>query len=325
MRGLYFDSRGLRYRTDLTEPPIKSGFVRIAVEQAAICSTDLSLIDGMYGFEGIPGHEFVGVVEAVSDVGVSEEWLGKRVVGEINISCGTCDLCLRGLRKHCRNRLVAGIRNHGGAFAEYISLPVSNLHLVPGQLDADAAVLAEPVAAVFDILDKASIDASSRVAIVGDGRIAQLAARVFNDLVEDLTVFGKHLEKLQRLPPGVNSAIGLDDRVPGVFDLVIECSGSQSGIETAFKLVRPAGQIVIKTTTSDGFYLPTEQIVVNEIAVLGSRCGNFDKALQFLLAVEKKDQAVSSLVDAHFRLENGLAALDYARGSNVLKVVLSMS
>ena len=326
MRGLYLTGRGLEYRPDLQMPGLAPGCALIRVERAGICSTDLQLVSGLYDFQGIPGHEFVGVVEQLAeDAGMAAAWLGRRVVGEINIACHVCDLCRKGLPKHCRRREVLGIRNHHGAFADYLVLPVSNLHQVPDDLPSDLAVFAEPLAAVFDILNKVKISSDTRIAIVGDGRIAQLAARVLLEEVNQLTVVGKHADKLLRFPPDVTAHLRDEELPEQQFDLVVECSGSSSGLATALVLVRPAGQVVLKSTVKHPLSISTETLVVNEISLIGSRCGDFERAIQFISASQKKDQALANLVDGCFNIEEGLAAMILAQKPSTIKVVLNMA
>lgn len=283
MRGLFLDGRALSYRSDLPVPSLEPGWALVRVERAGICSTDLQLAAGLYDFHGIPGHEFVGIVERVAGT-IEEEtkWSGQRVVGEINIACGRCDLCLRELGKHCRQRLVLGIREHHGAFAELLTLPLVNLHRVPPELDADTAVLTEPLAAVFDILDKVEFQPATTVAIVGDGRLAQLAARVLLGQVETVAVLGRYPDKLNRLPAGSRGFLEPPAGMIHACDVVVECSGSAAGLGSALELVRPGGKVILKSTHREPLPLPTEAIVVNEITLLGSRCGNFPRALKFL-------------------------------------------
>jgi threonine dehydrogenase-like Zn-dependent dehydrogenase len=280
----------------------------------------------MYDFQGIPGHEFVGVVEEVDEGPLqSSDWVGRRVVGEINIACHACDLCRRGLAKHCRRRDVLGIRNHYGAFAEYLALPLSNLHKIPDDLPLDLAVFAEPLAAVFDVLNKVEVTPEARLAIVGDGRIAQMAARVLLQEVDRLTVIGKYADKLLRFPPGITTHL-YDEELPDQqFDLVIECSGSTSGLATALQLIRPAGQVVLKSTVKAPLSISTETLVVNEISLIGSRCGDFERAIRFISAEQKKDQDLANLVDGYFNIEEGLAAMALAQKHSTIKVVLNMA
>lgn len=326
MKGLYLDELGLRFRDDLDKPGPPEHGALIRVERAGICSTDLQLIDGLYDFRGVPGHEFVGVVEALgANVPNAAMWQGRRVVGSINLACNECDLCQRGLARHCRNRRVLGIRNHPGAFAEYLTLPVNNLSLVPPEISPDSAVLAEPLAAALDVLAKAELSSASQVAIIGDGRLAQLIARVILSVVDCVTVFGKHASKLARLPAACVTHETVPAGLSRHFDLVIECSGSATGMESALRLVRPAGQVIVKSTFASPLALDTEALVVNEVKLVGSRCGDIGLALDYLSSAQKKDQSLARLVDAHFRLEEGLSAFDYVRRTAAIKVVLHMA
>jgi threonine dehydrogenase-like Zn-dependent dehydrogenase len=245
MRGLWLEDQKLRYRDDLPalEPP--PGEAVVAVSLAGICGTDLQLLRGYYPFMGVPGHEFVGRVAKAPG---APEWVGKRVVGEINAACGRCDACLAGRRSHCPHRTVLGIRARDGAFAEYVTLPVANLHEVPSGVPDQAAVFTEPVAAALQVQEQVAIGPGLRVAVIGDGKLGQLLARTLALTGCDLRVAGRHPDKLALLA-GRGIATGSPDSVGERWaDVVVECTGNPQGLELARRAVHPRGTIVLKST-----------------------------------------------------------------------------
>lgn len=256
---------------------------RIRVRMAGICGTDLQLLDGYAGFRGIPGHEFVGVVETAGspdDAG----WIGKRVVGEINIGCGRCEWCAAGIKEHCVSRTVVGIRGRDGAFAEVLSLPAGNLHEVPDTVDDETAVFVEPTAAACRILEQVPIDSGMRVAVLGDGRMGLLSAQVLRTAAPDVTLFGRHDEKL-----AIGRRLGLatqrteaSSRAAARFDVVVDATGRPDGIRRALDLVRPRGTVVLKSTFHGEAPVASWPIVVDEVTLVGSRCGPFRRALELL-------------------------------------------
>lgn len=326
MRALILDNTTPRFVTDYPMPECPPGFARIAVRQAGICSTDIQLLDGLYDFNGVLGHEFVGVVESVGEDTDSKSLLGKTVVGEINIACHQCRYCQTGMEKHCSNRRVLGIRNYDGCFADFTVLPIGNLTVAPSELTLDELVFTEPLAAAGDILEKADVNESDRVAIVGDGRIAQLAARLLLTKTRELIVFGKHQEKLDRLPGGTARSLIVEDKHRCSFHVVVECSGSAAGLHSAMDLVRPAGTIVLKSTCSTPTQLDGHRIVVNEVRVVGSRCGNFGRALTLMQALKDSGESLADLIDARFPVDKAIQAFSYARkNKSDIKIVLSMA
>src|SRR4030095_16964568 len=246
--------------------------VMVRVTRAGVCETDLQLIKGYMGFRGVLGHEFVGVAE-------SGPLAGRRVVGEINCACWSCATCRMGLPTHCPNRTVLGILNHDGAFADLIAVPQRNLHEVPDTLSDDVAVFTEPVAAAFQIPSQIAIRRTDRIVILGDGRLGNLCAQVLARLSDHLLVVGKHPEKLAILAAmGVATALlsgQLDERA---WDMVVDCTGSESGLPAALKLVRPRGTIVLKTTVAGQQTLAWAPFVIDAITLVGSRCGPLDHA-----------------------------------------------
>lgn len=276
----------------------RRGFALVRVVLSGICNTDLELRRGYHGFSGIPGHEFVGVVEGPS----GSPWLSKRVVGEINLACGRCAWCARGLGRHCPKRTVLGILRHPGAHAEYLTLPETNLREVPLNVADEEAVFVEPLAAACAILDQVQVGAATRTAVLGAGKLGTLCAAVLRNAGAAVTL-------LQR---------GGRARA-GSFDLVVEATGSPSGMPRALELVRPRGTIVWKTTHHGPARFDAAPLVVNEVTVVGSRCGRFEPALD-LLAAHRVD--VGSLVSAEFPLSQAVRALSHAARRGVRKVLL---
>ena len=285
------------------------------VSRAGVCETDLQLIKGYMGFRGVLGHEFVGVAE-------SGPFAGERVVGEINCACWRCETCRSGLPTHCPHRTVLGILNHDGAFADLIAVPQRNLHRVPDSIPDDIAVFTEPVAAAFQIPAQVEIAGTERIAVLGDGRLGNLCAQVLASIADDVLVVGKHREKLALLEGlGLKTALLSDEPPHRSFDIVVECTGSETGLPTALSLVRSRGTIVLKTTVAGTQTLAWAPFVIDEVTLVGSRCGPFDRALN---ALEHGLVDVEPLISARFNLSNGLAALERAQQKGVLKVLLEM-
>lgn len=294
----------------------------VQVIAAGICNTDLEIVKGYAAFRGTLGHEFVGRVAESPDPAI----IGKRVVGEINAGCGLCELCQSGDSRHCAERTVLGIKNRDGAFAEFLSLPVRNLIKVPDEISDDAAVFAEPLAAACNILEQVSIEAASNVAVVGDGKLAQLITFVISRTGCHLTIIGKHNEKLRLASRfGATSTLRASDlqgsSYEARFDVVIEATGSPSGFEAGLKLVKPRGTLVLKSTHHGSSLLDTSLIVVNEIRVVGSRCGRMRHAIDFLA---RHQVDLSDLVSERLPLEKGLRAFDVAAASDSMKVILQI-
>ncbi|PYQ04103.1 MAG: alcohol dehydrogenase [Acidobacteria bacterium] len=319
MRGLWLEAQRIRLRDDLSRPEPAAGEARVRVLVAGICDTDLELVRGYYPFTGIPGHEFVGRVEAA--VG-AEEWVGRRVVGEINVSCGGCAACLAGRRTHCERRHVLGIRGRNGAFAECLTLPLANLHEVPAGIPDETAVFAEPLAAALEIQEQVAIGPRDRVVVIGDGKLGNLVAQTLALSGCALTVIGRHASKLALLAArGI--ATGLADDIPRAqADVVVECTGNPEGLDLARVVVRPRGTIVLKSTYRGPASVDISRIVVDEITLVGSRCGPFAPALA-LLAEGRVD--VRPLVHARFPLDEAVAAFAEAARPGVMKVLVKVS
>ena len=266
------------------------------------------------GFTGVPGHEFVGsVIEG------PREWLGKRVVGEINFGCGSCDSCRRDLSRHCPNRSVMGIVNADGAFAEYVAVPVANLHVVPDTISDEEAVFTEPLAAACEILTQVQIDHGHDVLVLGDGKLGNLCAQVVNLTGARVTALGKHADKLALIKKTGVRTVQLNDWQPRLFDIVVEATGSPSGLELALAAVRPRGTLILKSTIAGKHEVSLATIVINEINVIGSRCGPFPDALGALAA---KRVAVTPLIEAIYPLKDGIAAVAAAAAAGAKKILL---
>ena len=324
MRALVFDG-DLRLG-EIPILPVPAGEVRIKTSLGGVCNTDLEICKGYMGFKGVLGHEFVGtVVECASDLpkNVCERWLGKRVVGEINCGCGSCALCLGGDTRHCRQRTTLGIDRRQGIFAEYFNLPVANLFEVPASISDEQAVFAEPLAAAWNVVEMAHVVPNSRVLVLGDGKLGQLCAQVLRLVGCDLTVVGKHWDKLdalQKLGIATRSLAEWENSLDAsmCYDAVVEASGTASGFNQAVGAVRPRGIIVLKSTVADGSPMNLSPLVINEITMVGSRCGRFGPALRSLEAgLIKVDYLISAIYD----LANAVEAVQAARRSS-LKVLV---
>ena len=313
MRALVLGDDGVRMEIDRPDPEPAAGEVLVRVLRAGICETDLQLIRGYKSFRGVLGHEFVGVA-------VSGEFEGQRVVGEINCGCERCATCRAGNRGHCPNRSVIGILDHDGAFADLVAVPERNLHAVPDEIETDAAVFTEPLAAAFQIPSQLSITRDDRIFVLGDGRLGNLCAQVLASLSDHVMVIGKHAEKLAVLDNfGIDTRLLTDRPDDRAADIVVDCTGSESGLPTALELVRPRGTIVLKTTIAGTQTLSLAPVVVDEVTIVGSRCGPFDRALD-ALAGGLVD--VQPLISDRFDLSEGVAALQHAAQPSVLKVLL---
>jgi len=313
MLALYFD--GALTLKDLPPPSVRPGEVLIRINLAGICGTDLEVLKGYHGFTGIPGHEFVGVVAGPGD----SPWLGKRVVGEINLPCGRCELCRRGLEDHCRERQVLGLKGRDGAFAQYLSLPAANLHAVPPEVTDEAAVFTEPLAAALAALGAASPAYGDRVLVVGDGRLGLLISWVLALQGTEVHLVGHYLENLNLARPYGVMPFLEGDLPPGDYGVVVEASGAPEGLELALTRVRPRGWVVLKSTYAGRYALASEALVVPEVRLVGSRCGPFSPALRLLRQgwVDPRP-----LISQTFPLSRGLEAFVWARRPGVLKVLL---
>ena len=313
MRALIWDGARLRFVTDAPEPAPLPGTAVVRVTLAGICSTDLQILRGYMGFRGILGHEFVGEV-----VSGPAALVGRRVVGEINFSCRRCPDCIAGRERHCPSRTVMGILGADGAFAELVRIPVENLHPVPASIPDTAAVFVEPLAAAVEACDQTTGFAGGRSLVVGAGKLGLLVAQA-------LTARGDRVEVLcrNRSASAVTTSLGLTATEspvrPRAYDLVVDASGDSAGLARAVDAVRPLGAIVLKSTVAARHDVDLAPIVINEVTVIGSRCGRFDAALD-MLAAERV--SVLPLLERVFPLEGGEEALESAGRTGALKVVL---
>ena len=296
------------------EPSRDDALVR--VRRAGVCNTDLEIARGYMGFRGILGHEFTGVVEAGP-----AEWLGTRVVGEINFACGACEACRRGLGRHCPARRVMGIQDADGAFAERVAVPVRNLHRVPGAVDDDEAVFAEPLAAAFEILEQVPVSPGKRCLVLGDGKLGLLAAQVLAGTGARVRAVGHSATKLAHLDGlGVETLLASELRPEAErADVVVEATGSATGFSAAVAATRPRGTLVLKSTVAERSCVDLAPIVIHEISVVGSRCGPFPPALS---ALAERSVRVSPLVSERFPLARADVALRRAGEPGVLKVLI---
>jgi len=291
-------------------PRVPEGFARIRLIAAGICSTDLELQRGYYGFRGTPGHEFVGEVVDT----------GERVVGEINLACGDCEWCARGLGRHCPNRTVLGIVKHPGAFREFLTLPLTNLHRVPKSIPDAHTVFIEPIAAACEILDQIKIAKRERVAVLGDGKLGLLIAQVLHAHGAEVHVFGRHREKLAILDrAGISTEI-IRTRMPErAFPIVVDATGSPDGLRSAVAMCVPRGTVIMKSTVHGLVPIDTAPAIVNEITLVGSRCGRFEPALRLLASGKVR---VDELISDAFPLDRAPEAFAQAATKGVLKVLL---
>ncbi len=298
-------------RPDLPEEAV------IQVTYAGICATDAAIIRGYTGFSGTLGHEFVGVVTAAPDTA----WIGRRVVGDINVACGTCEACQSGNGHHCAQRTVIGIRQRDGAFAEYLALPLRNLYAVPDAVSDLDAVFAEPLAAACRILEQIPWRPGQPVAVLGDGKLGQLIAQVLHAHGLAVTLIGRHARKLAIAAKAGIATCHADElqSATRLFEVVVEASGRATGFADALRLVRPRGTVVLKSTSETPWMLPPAAVVVPEVTLVGSRCGDIPTALA-LLAARRVNPRV--LVEAVYDLADGLRAFEHATTPGTLKVLL---
>src|SRR5262245_3081096 len=315
MKALVFDSQ---LRIEDRPMPVAGGReCLIRLLKAGICNTDLEITKGYFGFTGWPGHEFVGRVESAP----TGSLVGQRVVGEINAACQACEYCQKGLQRHCPERTVLGILRRDGAFREFLTLPEENLHVIPETISDEEAVFTEPIAAACEILDQVLICPEHRVAVLGDGKLGLLIAMVLSQTSCELTLVGRHAAKMGVVKdyPLRRLASDVPTKLNRSFDVVVEATGSPQGWELALRLVKPRGTLVLKSTFQGKIDFNPAPIVVDEITVVGSRCGRFEAALSLLL---KGNIHPTRLVQHIFPLHEGVRALELAQQPGVLKVLL---
>ena len=317
-------------------PRLRPGWALVRVRLAGICNTDIEILRGYHHFRGTPGHEFVGEVAGVRGLSAQQRkrWLGQRVTGEINVSCAAysyrplCEFCRRGLPTHCARRTVLGIVAHDGAFAEYLALPLQNLRRVPDSVTDQQAVFVEPLAAACEILDQLKIMNFREAAVLGDGKLAQLIARVLRTELPRVVMYGKHQDKLalaRRAGVQTKRVRGNSSdakQIKQTYRLVVEATGSPSGLALAQQITEPRGTLVLKSTFHGAAPVETWPIVVKEITVIGSRCGPFAKAIALL---RSRQVDPTPLITRTFPLSEAPTAIEFAQKSNVMKVLLRPS
>ncbi len=312
MRGFFRDSNSTRLRSDLPIPNTLPGETLLKVIAAGICDTDIQLARGYMNFQGILGHEFV-----------ARDPSGTRVTAEINNACQNCEACRNGLPNHCPNRSVLGILKHDGAMADWVAVPEANLHVIPDAIDDRSAVFIEPLAAAFEILEQVDISSRDSVAVLGDGKLGILCARTLRPHANEVRLIGKHPDKLARAGAGIEtSTLSEIAQSTRRYDVVVDATGSKSGLPTALGLVRPRGTVVLKTTVAGEYAIDLARIVIDEIRVVGSRCGPFSKAIA---ALASRTIEVSSLIEAEFPFDAADQAFAAAARHGALKILLKMS
>ena len=315
MKAVHLEDGRVSVRS-MPQPRRLEGFALIRMLAAGICNTDLELQRGYYAFRGTPGHEFVGEVVEADNTAL----VGRRVVGEINLNCGACEWCARGLGRHCPKRTVLGIVKHPGAFRELLTLPERNLRVVPASLRTERALFTEPLAAACEILDQVKIPRATLVAVLGDGKLGLLIAQVLHAHGAHVLHFGRHREKLR-----ISKAAGMETRVATgrmprkAYDYVVEATGSPDGLKTAVAMARPRGTVILKSTVHGLVPLDTAPVIVDEITLMGSRCGRFEPALKLL----RSDRVcVDAMISDEFPLDAAARAFERAAEPGVLKVLL---
>jgi threonine dehydrogenase-like Zn-dependent dehydrogenase len=313
MRALVYTGRKLRYDAGRPVPEPGENEALVRVLKAGICNTDVEITKGYLDFTGVLGHEFTGVVEESSHA----DLVGKRVVGEINLPCDDCPYCVAGLRNHCPNRTVLGIDGKDGVLADYVTLPNANLHVVPDEISDDEAVFIEPLASCFEITDRVPISRGDRVVVLGDGKIGLLAVQVIAIEGTNPVLVGLHPHKMKVAEDrGIRTLVfGVDD--PGRADIVIDATGSRKGFEAAAEIVEPRGTIVLKSTVAGATKMNLAKLVINEITLVGSRCGPFATAIKHL---SSHLVSVTPLISRRFPLDAGVEAFKAAQKPDAIKV-----
>lgn len=314
MQALWLEDNKIDLR-DIVQPR-KQNEVLVKIRKAGICSTDLELVKGYYPYAGVLGHEFVGEVVRADDA----SWIGQRVVGDINAVCGACEQCLSGRPTHCENRTVLGIANRDGTFAEFTQLPIENLHKVPASVPDEMAVFTEPLAAALEIQEQVNIQPTDRVLLVGAGRLGQLIAQTLALTGCDLRVVARHKRQQELLSARGIRIIAEEDVQRWMWDVVVEATGSPSGFAVARRAIRPRGILVLKSTYKGEMSVDFSSIVVDEINLIGSRCGPFEPALQLM---ESRQVDPTVLIDAEYSLTDAMKAFEHATRPGALKVVLN--
>ncbi|MEJ2717893.1 MAG: alcohol dehydrogenase catalytic domain-containing protein [Deltaproteobacteria bacterium] len=317
MKALIFDGKIALRDIPVPDPGPDDSLVRVLM--AGICKTDVEITRGYMSFSGVLGHEFVGIVERSSDPSLVDA----RVVGEINVGCGTCTACMKGMERHCAHRTVLGILGRDGAMAEYLAFPTANLRIVPDSLSDEQAVFTEPLAAALEILEQVKVEPDNRVLVIGDGKLGLLVSMVLRLTGCDLLLVGKHPEKLE-LFAGIGGRISLLDqfsRTDDTFDIVVEASGHPSGWELGVSRVRPRGTLVLKSTYQGTLTFNAAPLVIDEITVVGSRCGQFGPALRLM---EYALVDPTPLISGTFSLDRAEEAFRRSMSSDSMKILLKI-
>ena len=319
MKAVIFDET-LKYVEDYEKPTPKQGEALIKVTYGGVCNTDKEITKGYMGYKGILGHEFTGVVEEINDE--DKTLLGKRVVGEINLGCQNCEWCAKDLERHCPNRSTLGILAKDGCFAEYVTLPLSNLIEIPENVPDEQAVFVEPLAAGLEILEQMHIQPCQKVMVLGDGKLGLLTALALNACGLDVLIVGKHQNKLDIAKNhGVKTQLLSEFEQAPKFDVVVEATGSITGFETSVNCVKPRGTLVLKSTIAASKELNLAPIVINEITILGSRCGRFEPAMR-LIASGKID--FSQMISKIYPIEQAIKAFDANNAKDTIKILLKI-
>ena len=317
MKAVVFDD-GLKLDDNYPIPTRQKGDALIKVNTIGICNTDYEITKGYMGYKGILGHEFTGVVEIADN----KELIGKRVVGEINCGCGICDWCKQGLERHCFNRSTLGIWQREGCFAEYVSLPEKNLLIIPENVTNEEAVFVEPLAAALEILEQIHIPPYKKVAILGDGKLGLIIALALNASGLDVLLVGKHEEKLAiAKEQGVKTKLLNELKIEKSYDYVVEATGSISGFETSLSLTKPRGTLILKSTIAASKEINLAPIVIDEITILGSRCGQFTPALRML---EQKKINVKPLISNVYPIDKSIEAFEKNKEKSSIKVLVKV-
>lgn len=319
MKAVVFDET-LKYVEDYEKPSPKKGEALIKVTYGGVCNTDKEITKGYMGYKGILGHEFTGIVEEINDE--DKSFLGKRVVGEINLGCKDCEWCAKDLERHCPNRSTLGILAKDGCFAEYVTLPISNLVEIPENVPDEQAVFVEPLAAGLEILEQMHIQPCQKVMVLGDGKLGLLTALALNACGLDVLIVGKHQNKLDIAKnQGVKTQLLSEFEQAPKFDVVVEATGSITGFETSVSCVKPRGTLVLKSTIAASKELNLAPIVINEITILGSRCGRFEPAMR-LIASNKID--FSQMISKIYPIEKAIEAFDANNAKDTIKILLKI-
>lgn len=317
MKAVVFDE-GLKLDTNYPMPEYKTGEAIIKVDTIGICNTDYEITKGYMGYKGILGHEFTGVVEKAEN----KDLIGKRVVGEINCGCGECDWCSQGLERHCFNRSTLGIWKREGCFAEYVSLPEKNLLVIPDNVTDNEAVFVEPLAAALEILEQIHIPPYKKVVVLGDGKLGLIIALALNAAGLDILLVGKHEEKLSiAKAQGVKTKLLNDLKIEKTYDFVVEATGSITGFETSLALTKPRGTLILKSTIAASKEFNLAPIVIDEITVVGSRCGQFAPALRML---EQKRIDVNPLISDIYPIDEAVQAFERNKEKSSVKVLVKV-